>query len=426
MPDPPGRCPPITHRGNHTPMAVTHPPFPEMPPVPGFRLATAACGLKQNGATDLLLVEMEPPAQVAGVFTRNQVVAAPVILGRRQLEKSDATARALLVNAGNANAVNGEQGLQDALTLSRQVADSMGIPMETVWTASTGVIGVPLPLAGPLQAIPQLVARQAAGGWQEAAQAIMTTDTFAKGGFRSLHQGGHPALLAGIAKGSGMIHPDMATMLAFLFTDAAVSKPALQVLLQRAMEESFNSITVDGDTSTNDTVLLFASGLCGAPVLDDPDSPQAEPLAAALNDLCQSLAQTIVRDGEGASKFIQIRVQGARNRAEAKQVALAVAHSPLVKTACAGSDPNWGRILAAVGYAGVPLDADRLFLSLGDLTVVEQGRRAPHYQKELGAAIMQQEEIRLCIDLGLGEASHTLWTCDLTHDYITINAEYHT
>ncbi|MBF0584057.1 MAG: bifunctional glutamate N-acetyltransferase/amino-acid acetyltransferase ArgJ [Magnetococcales bacterium] len=405
-------------------MAVSHAPFPAIPAVAGFRLATTACGLKQNGAPDLLLVEMSDPCSVAGVFTRNQVVAAPVTLCRERLPTG--TARALLVNAGNANAANGAQGMQRALTLSRCVADNLQVPESHIFVASTGVIGVPLPLEGPLQAIPQLSARLRPGDWEAAAQAIMTTDTFAKGAVRHFEQAGHPALLAGICKGSGMIHPDMATMLGFLFTDAAVQPPVLQTLLQRAMATSFNSITVDGDTSTNDTVLLFASGCCGAPPLDDPDAAEAEPLATALNSLCQSLAHEIVRDGEGATKFIHVCVSGARTQAEARQVAFAVAKSPLVKTACAGSDPNWGRILAAVGYAGVPIEAERLSLTLGDVPVVAQGGRLPQYHKAQGEAVMQQEEIRIQIGLGLGEASHTVWSCDLTHDYITINAEYHT
>ncbi len=409
-----------------TPMAVAHSPFPDLPTVPGFRLATAAVGLKQNGASDLLLVAMDPPASVAGVFTRNQVVAAPVTVCRQRLANPAGTASALLVNAGNANAATGEQGMRDALTLSRCVAETLRIEDASLFMASTGVIGVPLPLEGPLQAIPHLATQLQPGAWSAAAQAIMTTDTFAKGGFRTVHSGDHPTVLVGIAKGSGMIHPDLATMLAFLFTDAAVSPSTLQTLLDRAMAESFNSITVDGDTSTNDTVLAFASGLSGAPRLEDPDAPQAQPLARALNSLCQELAQAIVRDGEGASKFIHVCVTGARTSAEAKQVAMAVAKSPLVKTACAGSDPNWGRILAAIGYAGVPIEAGRLSLALGDLAVVERGERVPHYTRAQGVAVMQQEEIRLRIDLGLGHATHTVWSCDLTHGYVTINAEYHT
>lgn len=405
-------------------MAVTHSPFPVIPSIPGFRLATAACGIKQSGAKDLLLVEMAPSTCVAGVFTRNKVVAAPVTLCRQRL--GEGVARALLVNSGNANAVNGQQGMQDARTLSRKVSETLQVAESTVFMASTGIIGEPFPLQGPLQAIPTLARCLSAGHWQEAAATIMTTDTFAKGRGCSFQQNGRESLMAGIAKGSGMIHPDMATMLAFIFSDAAVTAPALQVLLNRAVSESFNSITVDGDTSTNDTVLAFASGQCGAPPLDDPDDPLAKPLAEALRSLCQALAQEIVRDGEGASKFIQIIVAGARTREEAKQVAFSVAKSPLVKTACAGSDPNWGRVLAAVGYAGIDLNPEGIDLFLGDLPVVQKGQRLPHYTDLQGKEVMQKEEITLRIGLGLGQATHTVWTCDLTHDYISINAEYHT
>ncbi|MEO5340879.1 MAG: bifunctional glutamate N-acetyltransferase/amino-acid acetyltransferase ArgJ [Magnetococcus sp. MYC-9] len=405
-------------------MAVAHPPFPDLPPVAGFRLATAAACIKQSGEPDLLLVEMAATTRMAGLFTRNQVVAAPVTLCRQRLAAGNA--RALLVNAGNANAANGIQGIEDALALSRRAAEALGIEESALFVASTGVIGVPMPMAGPLQAIPLLAGQLAAGGWAEAAHAIMTTDTFAKGSVHRFEQDGQAAVMVGIAKGSGMIRPDMATMLAFLFTDAAATPAVLHTLLQRAVAKSFNSITVDGDTSTNDTVLLFASGCNGGPPLEEADAPQAEPLARALDAVCQDLAQAIVRDGEGASKWIQVCVTEARTEAEAKQVAMAVANSPLVKTACAGSDPNWGRMLAAVGHAGVPVDAQRLSLHLGELMVVENGARAPHYRKEQGVAIMQQEEIRIRIDLGAGQASHTVWSCDLTHDYITINAEYHT
>ncbi|WP_130472027.1 bifunctional glutamate N-acetyltransferase/amino-acid acetyltransferase ArgJ [Candidatus Magnetaquicoccus inordinatus] len=407
-------------------MAVTHSPFPDLPLVQGFRLATAACGLKQSGALDLLLVEMAAETTVAGLFTRNQVVAAPVTLCRQRLAQNQGMARALLVNAGNANAVNGERGMQDALALSQQVASLLQLPEEAVLLASTGVIGVPLPLHKPQQAIPELVENLRASGWQSAAQAIMTTDTFAKGAGRTLTLGGKEVQVVGISKGAGMIHPDMATMLAFLFTDAAVAPELLQRIVQQAVEESFNSISVDGDTSTNDTVLLCASGASGAPLLRDASAPEALRLLAAVTEVCQELAQAIVRDGEGASKFIQIQVEGARNRQEAKQVALSIAKSPLVKTACAGSDPNWGRILAAVGYAGVPLAVERLSLWLGEVAVVADGGRLASYREQQGKEVMQREEIVIRVGLGLGEASHTVWSCDLTHGYITINAEYHT
>lgn len=404
-------------------MAVTPPPFPTIPPVPGFQLATVACGLKQNGAKDLLLVDMVP-SSVAGVFTQNQVVAAPVTLCRQRL--LGGIAKVLLVNAGNANAANGQQGIEDTHALSQEVSSMLLVEKSTIFMASTGIIGKPLPTQNVIDVIIDLAASLSPGHWLDAAEAIMTTDTFAKGGFYSFRQNGHKSLLAGIAKGSGMIHPNMATMLAFFFTDAAISATALQVLLERAVAKSFNSITVDGDTSTNDTVLAFASGLCGAPLIDDPNDPHAKPLATALNKLCQTLAQSIVRDGEGASKFIHIKVEKARNKEEAKQVAFSVAKSPLVKTACAGSDPNWGRILAAIGYAGVKLDLERLDIFLGDIPVVQQGKRTPQYTEAQGEEVMQKEEITIRIDLGLGRATHTVWTCDLTHDYIRINADYHT
>ena len=404
-------------------MAVTHPPFPAIPPIPGFRLATAACGLKQNGAQDLLLVEMHP-CHTAGVFTRNLVVAAPVTLCRQRL--ANGTARALLVNSGNANAANGQQGIQDALATTNKVAETLHLEENTIFVASTGIIGKQLATHNILQTIPTMATRLMSGNWQDAASSIMTTDTFAKGGFCAFRQNGHDALLAGIAKGSGMIHPDMATMLAFLFTDAAISATALQVLLNRAVADSFNSITVDGDTSTNDTVLAFASGLCGAHLLDDPNDPQAKPLAMALHEVCQTLAQNIVRDGEGASKFITITCSQARTPEDAKQVVLAIAKSPLVKTACAGCDPNWGRILAAIGYANVDLDPDLINISLNDVPVVQQGMRAPQYCETQGEEVMKREEITISIGLGLGQATHTVWTCDLTHDYISINADYHT
>ena len=404
-------------------MAITPPPFPSIPAVSGFRLATAATGLKQSGADDLLLVEMSP-CQIAAVFTQNQIVAAPVTLSRQRLPGG--IARALLVNSGNANAVTGQQGMQDALSLSAQAAKQLNITEEQVFVASTGIIGEPLATDILQQAIPNLAEQLAPGGWQEAATAIMTTDTFAKGGSETFQQNGHKSRIVGISKGAGMIHPNMATLLAFLFTDAAITASALQTLLHRAMEESFHAISVDGDTSTNDTVMAFASGLCGAPRLEDPNHPDAQPLANALNRLCQSLAQTIVRDGEGASKFLQISVENARNEEEAKQVAFAVAKSPLVKTACAGHDPNWGRILAAVGYAGVKLDPERIHVFLNELLVVEHGGRAAQYRTEEGEKIMQQEEITIRIDLGLGQTAKRVWSCDLTHDYIRINADYHT
>lgn len=403
-------------------MAVHFPPLPDLPPVAGFQMATTACGIKKNGATDLLLVAMAPPCAVAGLFTRNQVVAAPVTLCRERLTQG--TAHALIVNAGNANVANGPQGMAHALTLTREVAHLLNVLEETVFAASTGVIGEPLPVEKPLAALPKLHDRLTADGWEAAARAIMTTDTQPKATSRQILLGGKTVTLIGIAKGAGMIHPNMATMLAFLFTDAALSSPLLQTLLTQAVETSFNSISVDGDTSTNDTLMAFASGQAGHPPLEQLTDQEQSLFAEALTSLCQTLAQWLIRDGEGASKFVTITVQGARTDADAKQVAMTIAKSPLVKTALAGSDPNWGRILCAIGYAGIPLSVEKLDLFLGEVQIVRGGVRDPDYTEAQGQTVMQEAEITLRIDLKSGSASRTVWTSDLTHDYVAINADY--
>ncbi|MBF0428304.1 MAG: bifunctional glutamate N-acetyltransferase/amino-acid acetyltransferase ArgJ [Magnetococcales bacterium] len=404
-------------------MAVGRPVSPShLPALAGFRLATTACGIKSGDRTDLLLVEMSPSTTVAGVFTRNRIHAAPVAICRQRLVNG--RARGLLVNSGNANAVDGPRGMQNALMVSQDAARLMDLPSEQIFVASTGVIGVPLPTERILAALPTLHGSLQAGGWQQAAQAIMTTDTFPKLSSRSCELQGHSITLIGMAKGAGMIRPDMATMLAFLFTDAAVAPKVLQTLLDRAVEYSFNSITVDGDQSTNDTALLFASGQAGNRVLEDADDPSIAPLARALVEVCQELAWAIVRDGEGATKFVAVTVTGAASEVEAKQAAMAVANSPLVKTALAGSDPNWGRILAAVGASGVALQPDAVSLWLGDVRVLASGERAAEYTEESGAAVMAAEEITIRLDLAVGSASRTVWTCDLTHEYISINADY--
>ncbi|MBF0370596.1 MAG: bifunctional glutamate N-acetyltransferase/amino-acid acetyltransferase ArgJ [Magnetococcales bacterium] len=390
--------------------------------VPGFRLAATASGIKNKGVLDLLLVACDPPAVVAGVFTRNQIVAAPVEICRERL--SGGEAQGLLVNSGNANACTGAVGDETARELSAQVADLLGAPNDTIFIASTGVIGEPLPGEKVKKALPKLMDDLDEGEWLQAAQAIMTTDTRPKATSRQFTLEEITFTVTGIAKGSGMIHPDMATMLGFIFTDAPITQAALQTLLTQAVDNSFNAITVDGDTSTNDTVLAFSSGLAGGDTIDDPEHPRAAPLAQALNGLCQELAWEIVRDGEGASKFVTVSVTGAKTRADAKQVAMTVAKSPLVKTACCGSDPNWGRIIAAVGYAGVPLVVDRLAIHLGEVRIVKNGGRDPDYTEEQGQAVMNCPEIAITIDLGLGEASATVATCDLTQGYITINADY--
>ncbi|MBF0425459.1 MAG: bifunctional glutamate N-acetyltransferase/amino-acid acetyltransferase ArgJ [Magnetococcales bacterium] len=405
-------------------MAVGTPPAIDIPAIPGFRLAATACGLKTNGRPDLLLVQMQPAATVAGLFTRNQVAAAPVTLCRQRLPGGKAAA--LLVNAGNANAGTGAPGMMRARASTQCVAQTLAIAEEQVFVSSTGVIGQPLPVEKIEAAIPGLAAALAADAWADAATAITTTDTFPKARHRRCVIEGRPVLLAGIAKGAGMIHPDMATMLVYLFTDVAISTAAWQQLLAQAVEASFNSITIDGDTSTNDTVLGFASGLAGNAPITDADAPAARPFADALNDLCLELAHWIVRDGEGATKFITITVTGAPSEAAARQIGKVVAHSQLVKTACFGNDPNWGRILAAVGRAGVPIDPTAVDIHLGEVAIVERGGLAPTYTEAQGARVMAEPEIAIRIDLHAGSATTTTWTCDLSHDYVSINADYRT
>nr|CRH06796.1 bifunctional arginine biosynthesis, Glutamate N-acetyltransferase [Candidatus Magnetococcus massalia] len=405
-------------------MAVGAPPTLELPPVAGFRAAATACGVKKGEILDLMLVEMDSDTRAAGTFTKNRVCAAPVILCRDRLPEG--RAGALLVNAGNANACTGPKGMLDALANSKCVADSLNISDNAVFISSTGVVGEPLPVDKINGAIPGLVEALAPGNWQAAAEAIMTTDTFAKTATRNCTIEGQTVTLVGMAKGSGMIHPNMATMLSYIFTDAAIESEALQALLTRATELSFNCITVDGDSSTNDTLMLFASGQAGEEWMRDAADPRLADFSRALNELAIELAQWVVRDGEGASKFVTIKVEQARSEAEAKQVAMSVAQSSLVKTACAGSDPNWGRIHVAVGYSGVDVEEDLIDIYLGDALIVEKGQRAASYREEMGQAVMDREEITITIQLGQGSDEATVWTCDLTHGYITINADYRT
>ncbi len=397
-------------------------------PVAGVRLgATAAgirTGIKKDGA-DLALMEIAPGSTVAAVFTRNAFCAAPVILARRHLARC--APRYFLVNAGNANAGTGEAGLADARACCEAVATAANCPVEAVLPFSTGVIGERLPVDEMRAAIPGLVAGLAPDGWAQAARAIMTTDTVPKGCSRRITVDGRDVTLTGIAKGSGMICPDMATMLAFIATDAAAAPDFLQQCLHRAVARSFNCITVDGDTSTNDACVLAATGAGEAPPLDQASSSGAAAFEAALTDLCVALAQAIVRDGEGATRFITVEVCGGRDEAECRQVAYTVAHSPLVKTACFAGDPNWGRILAAVGRAGLEgLEVGGIDIFLDGVCIVRGGARAPEYTEAQGVAAMAGEEIRIRIDLGRGQAQGQVWTCDLSCDYVRINAEYRT
>lgn len=403
-------------------MAINYQGLPPLAPVPGIGWGVASAGIKTPGRRDLAVMAIDEGATVAGVFTRNAFCAAPVQVCRRHLSKD--TPRYLVVNTGNANAGTGEQGLADALDVCATLAAAAGCRPEQVLPFSTGVIGEYLPM-GKLR--PAIATAQAAvkAGWEEAAEAIMTTDTVAKGDSVQLSIDGRPVTITGIAKGAGMIRPDMATMLAFVATDARIEASLLQQLLNEMVTDSFNSITVDGDTSTNDSLILVATGYSG--VEPAPGSEDLDTLRTALRQLCIRLAQLIIRDAEGVSKFITICVEGGIDEDECRQVAFTVAHSPLVKTAFFASDPNWGRILATVGRAGiVDLELDRIDIDLDEVRIVSAGDRDRDYTEQRGQMVMDRDEITVRIALGRGEAEHTIWTSDLSLDYVRINAEYRT
>ena len=404
-------------------MAVGSGALPTLHPVAGVRLGTARAGLRRRGDRhDVLVVELAEGTTGAAVFTRNAFCAAPVTVARDHLA---ATApRWLLVNAGNANAGTGSEGLAAAEACCQALAELAGQQATGVLPFSTGVIGEPLPVGKLTAALPTACAVLDGAGWQTAAEAIMTTDTRPKGASRRVAIGGREVTVTGIAKGAGMIRPDMATMLAFVATDAVLPTAALQATLDAAVNASFNRISVDGDTSTNDACVLLATGVSGVAVEADSDRSAFE---NAVREVCVELAQAIVRDGEGATKFITIRIEGGANPDECLRVAETIAHSPLVKTAFYGRDPNWGRILAAVGRAGLAdLDLEGVVIDLDEVRIVEAGGRAAGYREEDGQRVMDREEITVRVDLGRGPASETLWTCDFSHDYVTINAEYRT
>jgi glutamate N-acetyltransferase/amino-acid N-acetyltransferase len=390
--------------------------------VPGIRLATAAAGIRYKGRDDLVLIELAEGGTAAAVFTRNAFCAAPVTVAREHLAAG--RVRYLLINSGNANAGTGANGLDAARRTCQMLGGVGGCAPEQVLPFSTGVIGQDLPLAPFERTLPALFQGLAEDNWDRAAAAIMTTDTRPKHVSRSVQLSGGNVSISGIAKGSGMICPDMATMLAYVATDAAVPAALLQDMLAAAVDSSFNCITVDGDTSTNDACVLLASGASGV-VIDDPAAADGVDFARALGEVCAELAEMIVRDGEGATKLVRVAVEGARSREEARLVAYAVAHSPLVKTALFASDPNWGRILAAVGRAGVEgLDVDSIRIWLDDLCIVSGGGRDSAYTEEAGQAVMDRAEIPIRIDLARGGAGVEVLTCDLSYDYVRINAEY--
>ncbi|MCF6256730.1 MAG: bifunctional glutamate N-acetyltransferase/amino-acid acetyltransferase ArgJ [Gammaproteobacteria bacterium] len=396
--------------------------LPVLHPVAGLRLGTTCAGIKQPDRRDLVVMELCDGATVAAVFTRNAFCAAPVIVAREH--RAQTSPRYLLINTGNANAGTGEQGMTDALACCDAVAQAAGCAREAVLPFSTGVISEPLQVTAICDAVPAALAALDENGWADAAHGILTTDTVPKGVSRELEIDGHRVTITGIAKGSGMIRPDMATMLAYVATDANVPQNVLQACLARAMNKSFNRITVDGDTSTNDACLLMATGQSVATV-DQTEGDTFDALCAAVTDVCEQLALAVVRDGEGATKLITVAVEGGRDAAECLQVAYTIAHSPLVKTAFFASDPNWGRILAAVGRAGlVDLDINAIELYLDDVCLACDGGRAPDYREELGQQVMDKTEITVRVVLSRGDATAQIWTCDLSYDYVRINAEY--
>ncbi|MCB1948076.1 bifunctional glutamate N-acetyltransferase/amino-acid acetyltransferase ArgJ [Nitrosomonas sp.] len=392
-------------------------------PVPGVSLGIAEAGIKKQHRKDLLVIKLDEGNRVAGVFTQNRFCAAPVIVAKAHLALSPT--RALVVNTGNANAGTGETGLQHARTTCAALAELLGCEAQQVLPFSTGVIMEPLPVDAVVGGLPAAVANLKTDNWFDAAQAIMTTDIVPKGVSRQMKLNGRTVTVTGIAKGSGMIRPNMATMLGFVATDASISQALLQEIVRYAADHSFNCITVDGDTSTNDALMAMATGCAGHAEISERDSAEFEQLRDAVTDVAVSLAQMIVRDGEGATKFITVRVDAGHNEEECRLVAYAVAHSPLVKTAFFASDPNLGRILAAIGYAGInDLDISGIELYLGDVLVAEKGGRASTYREEDGQSVMNQSEITVKIVLNRGTASSTVWTCDFSYDYVKINAGY--
>ncbi|UAK25180.1 bifunctional glutamate N-acetyltransferase/amino-acid acetyltransferase ArgJ [Sphingomonas nostoxanthinifaciens] len=401
-----------------SPLAV---PFPPLPPVAGVRLAVTRAGYKAWERTDLTFVTLDPGTVVAGVTTRSRCPSPEVEWCQKALGLGHA--RALVVNAGNSNAFTGQRGRAAVEAIAARVAAALACQPSDVFVASTGVIGVPLPIDKAEAGIDAVVVAPEAD-WKQAADTIGTTDTFAKGASATAIVDGRRVTLVGIIKGSGMIAPDMATMLGFLFTDVAIEPALLQQMLDRANRATFSCITVDGDTSTSDTVLAFATGRAGNVPLATMDDAGADAFQAALADLCRQLAQLVVRDGEGASKFIEVRVDGAVSDGSAHRVAMSIANSPLVKTAIAGEDANWGRVVMAVGKAGEPAERDRLAIRFGATQVARDGLATEGYDEAPVAAHLKGQEIEIGVDLGMGDGRATVWTCDLTHGYISINADY--
>ena len=411
-------------------MAVGSGQLPELHPVAGFKLGIASAGIKKPGRLDLVVMEPAANSAVAAVFTKNAFCAAPVQIAKKHLalqHRANQSIRYLLTNTGNANAGTGENGLANALRTCEHLAQLTGVSAEAILPFSTGVIGEPLPIEKIITALPAALSDLREDNWLKAAQGIMTTDTRPKAASVQIDLGGKRVTITGISKGAGMIKPNMATMLGYVATDAAVHADVLQTMIERAANRSFNRITIDGDTSTNDSCVLVATGAAQNNLIDSDNHPLFEKLYAAIEGVFIALAQAIIRDGEGATKFVTVDVRGGVTENECLQVAYAVAESPLVKTALFASDPNWGRILAAIGRAGVEqLDVNLISVRINDVLIAERGGRAASYTEQQGAAAMAPEEIKIAIELGRGSAQTTVWTTDFSHDYVTINAEYRT
>jgi len=406
--------------GERSPFAPKR--FPALPAVSGVLLGGASCGVKYKGRKDLFLATLEPGSALAGVFTKSKTASAPVEWCRKHLRGGKA--RAIIVNSGNANAFTGRDGLDAVVHTVDGVVDALGCRPAEVFVASTGVIGEKMSADRITAVLPRLVKRLRPNAWKDAAAAIMTTDTYAKGASASCEISGKAVTISGIAKGSGMIAPDMATMLSFVFTDARLPQPVLQRLLRRAVDRTFNCVTVDGDTSTSDTVLLAATGKARNRAPDGPSDPALAGFREALEHVLRDLALQVVRDGEGASKFVTIDVTGAESTQAARRIGLSVANSPLVKTAIAGEDANWGRIVMAVGKAGEKANRDRLDIAIGGVTIARAGERVPDYDEAPVARHMKGREIDVAVHVGVGRGRARVWTCDLTHGYIAINADY--
>lgn len=390
----------------------------------GFTAAGVHAGIKKNGKEDVGIIYSTVPAAGAAMFTTNKMAAAPVIVSRQASERGNI--RAIVVNSGCANACTGDQGMTDARTMAHETAKALNLDDCEVLVSSTGVIGVNLPMDKIKAGISQAAANLSEHGHEQALAAIMTTDTFPKSCAYEFSLGGKTCRIAGIAKGAGMIHPNMATMLCFITTDVAIEPKVLKQALSQAVELSFNMISVDGDTSTNDTVAVLANGLAGNERINSTDSQTYQEFYTALKTVCTELAQLVVRDGEGATKFLEINVTGAVSFADAKLAAMAIAKSPLVKTAFFGQDPNWGRILCAVGYSGATTQLDKTSLTIGDLTIVVNGQGAVGFDTAKLKAVMAAKDIAITVDLGLGDSSATVWTCDFSYEYVKINGEYTT